>query len=138
MVVPEFKCPITPLTLASINFCATVVACLGSDASSSVKSSKRTFLPPITTPLALSSSMAKRAPFSLSLPKCAMAPVSGPTCPILTTSWACATASRPTPCMSSVKVMAREAFEMVVDLVLNEVPSAKMRCVVIETPRAID
>src|SRR5262245_17060573 len=35
-------------------------------------------------PAALASSTARRAPFSLSLPRCAMPPVSGPTWPILT------------------------------------------------------
>ena len=43
------------------------------------------FLPPIVTPLALSSSIAMRAPFSLSLPRWAMPPLVGATWPILTT-----------------------------------------------------
>src|SRR3989454_6477728 len=37
-------------------------------------------------PAALASSTARRAPFSLSLPRCAMPPVSGPTWPILTSA----------------------------------------------------
>jgi hypothetical protein len=47
MVVPEFKWPTTPLTLASTNFWAAAVPCLGSAASSSATSSNLTFLPPI-------------------------------------------------------------------------------------------
>src|SRR3974390_2647580 len=60
MVVPEFRWPTTPATLASTSFCATVVPTFGSAWSS-----------------------ARRAPFSLSLPRCAMPPVSGATWPIL-------------------------------------------------------
>src|SRR5690606_2174444 len=67
------------------SFWAAAVPCLGSAASSSESSSKRTSLPPILSFLALSSSIARRAPFSLSLPRWAIAPVSGATCPILTT-----------------------------------------------------
>ena len=78
-MVPEFRWPITPLTLASTSFWATAVPCFGSPASSSASSSNLAFLPPIVTPLAFSSSIAMRAPFSLSLPRCAMPPLVGPT-----------------------------------------------------------
>ena len=87
MVVPEFKCPITPWTLASTNFWAAAVPCFGSAASSSANNSNLTTLSPILMPAAFSSSMAILAPFSLSLPKWAMAPLVGPTWPILMT-WA--------------------------------------------------
>src|SRR5438105_10163412 len=82
--VPEFRCPTTPETLASTSFCATVVPTLGSAWSSSATSVNLTSLPPILMPAALASSTARRAPFSLSLPRCAIPPVSGPTWPILT------------------------------------------------------
>ncbi len=59
----------TPLTLLSTSFCAAAVPCFGSPASSSASNSNVAFLPPIITPLAFSSSMAMRAPFSLSLPR---------------------------------------------------------------------
>ena len=68
MVVPEFRWPTTPATLASHSFCAAAVPCLGSDASSSLTSSSLTFLPPMTTPWAFMSSIAMRTPFSMSLP----------------------------------------------------------------------
>ena len=85
MVVPEFRWPTTPLTLLSTSFCATAVPCFGSAASSSASSSNLAFLSPIFTPLAFRSSMAILAPSSLSLPRWAMAPLVGPTWPILTT-----------------------------------------------------
>ena len=42
IVVPEFKCPITPTTFKSISFCAADVPCFGSAASSSETDSKIT------------------------------------------------------------------------------------------------
>ena len=84
-MVPEFRWPMTPLTLASTSLLATAVPCFGSAASSSASSSNLAFLPPMVTPLALRSSIAMRAPFSLSLPRWAMPPLVGPTWPILTT-----------------------------------------------------
>src|SRR6476661_841912 len=81
--VPELRCPTTPTTLASTSFCATVVPTLGSAWSSSATSVNFTGWPPSCTFASFASSMARRAPFSLSLPKCAIWPVSGPTCPIL-------------------------------------------------------
>ena len=86
MVVPEFRWPITPLTLASTSFCATMAPCFGSAASSSASNSNFTLAPPISMPLAFSSSMARRAPFSLSLPRWACGPVIGATWPSLTTT----------------------------------------------------
>ncbi len=47
MVVPEFRWPMTPLTLASTSFCATMAPCFGSAASSSASSSNLTLAPPI-------------------------------------------------------------------------------------------
>src|SRR5213592_884508 len=85
MEVPEFRWPTTPLTLESTSFCAAAAPCFGSAPSSSASSSNLTFLPPIVTPLAFRSSMAMRAPFSLSFPRCAMAPLVGATWPIFTT-----------------------------------------------------
>src|SRR3990172_1303356 len=93
MVVPELRCPMTPFTLASTSFCATMVAVLASAWSSSLSNSKRTFLPPMLTPLALASSIAMRVPFSLSLPMCACGPVRGEDAPIFTTSSAAASES---------------------------------------------
>ncbi len=84
MVVPELRWPITPATLASTSFWATVVPCFGSAWSSSGMSSNFTLAPPISGFLVLASSMARRAPFSLSLPRCAWGPVSGAEWPILT------------------------------------------------------
>ena len=55
-----------PFTPASTRRCATVVLCAGSAWSSSPTSSNLTFLPPIVTPLALASPMARRVPFSRS------------------------------------------------------------------------
>jgi hypothetical protein len=85
MVVPELRWPTMPATLASTSFCATVLPTFGSAWSSSAMISNLTFLPPMVTPAALASSMARRTPFSLSLPRCAMPPVSGATLPILIT-----------------------------------------------------
>ena len=68
MVVPEFRWPTTPLTLASHSFWAAAVPCFGSAASSSAWISNLTFLPPMVTFWAFRSSMAMRTPFSLSLP----------------------------------------------------------------------
>src|SRR5688572_18812730 len=84
MVTPELRWPTTPATLASTSFCATVVPTFGSAWSSSATKVNLTGLPSILMPAALASSTARRAPFSLSLPRCAMPPVSGPTWPILT------------------------------------------------------
>src|SRR3989304_3467940 len=81
--VPELRCPTTPATLASTSFCATVVPTFGSAWSSSATSTNFASLPSILIFAALASSIARRAPFSLSLPRCAMPPVSGPTWPVL-------------------------------------------------------
>src|SRR5688572_10546342 len=81
--VPELRCPTTPATLASTTFCATVVPTFGSAWSSSATSVNLASLPSILILASLASSMARRAPFSLSLPRWAMPPVSGPTCAIL-------------------------------------------------------
>ena len=51
MVVPEFRWPTTPATLASHSFWAAAVPCFGSAASSSAWISNLTVLPPILTPL---------------------------------------------------------------------------------------
>src|ERR1017187_3688130 len=85
METPEFRWPTTPATLASTSFCATVVPTFGSAWSSSATSSSLTVLPSSLRPVALASSTARRAPFSLSLPRWAIPPVSGPTWPSLTT-----------------------------------------------------
>ncbi|SPR98071.1 hypothetical protein CBM2634_A230141 [Cupriavidus taiwanensis] len=71
--------------MASTSFCATEVPVFGSAASSSPTSSSLIFLPPTSRPDLLTSSTARRAPFSLSLPRCAIPPVSGAAWPILTT-----------------------------------------------------
>src|SRR5580765_7199138 len=84
MVTPELRCPTTPATLVSTSFCATVVPTLGSAWSSSEIRSNCTSLPPIFAPAALASSIASRAPFSLSLPRWAIPPVSGATLPMTT------------------------------------------------------
>src|SRR5438105_2063120 len=86
MVTPELRCPTMPFTLASTNFCATVVPTLGSAWSSSATSANFTVFPSILIPAPFASSTARRAPFSLSLPKWAIPPVSGPTWPIFTSS----------------------------------------------------
>ena len=83
MEVPEFRWPTTPATFASTSFCATVVPTFGSAWSSSATSSNFASLPSIWIFAAFASSIASRAPFSLSLPRCAMRPVSGPAWPIL-------------------------------------------------------
>jgi len=88
-----------PLTFASTSFWATAVPCLGSLPSSSASSRQVTLWPPMPTPLALSSSIAMRAAFSLSLPRWALGPETGPTWPIFTTCWAPAR-----PAASSVAV----------------------------------
>src|SRR4029077_1281751 len=81
--VPELRCPTTPATFASTSFCATVAPTFGSSWSSSATSANLAALPPILMPAALASSIARRAPFSLSLPRWALPPVSGATWPIL-------------------------------------------------------
>ena len=86
MVTPEFRWPTTPTTFASTIFWATVVPTLGSAWSSSATSVNFTCLPSIVIFASFASSIARRAPFSLSLPRCAMPPVSGPTWPILTSA----------------------------------------------------
>src|SRR5687767_13663679 len=86
MVTPEFRWPTTPTTLASTIFCATVVPTFGSAWSSSATRVNFTSLPSIWVLAAFASSTARRAPFSLSLPKWAMPPVSGPTWPIFTSA----------------------------------------------------
>ena len=77
--VPELRWPTTPATFASTSFCATVVPTFGSAWSSSAASTKVTSLPSILIFAAFACSMASRAPFSLSLPRWAMPPVSGAT-----------------------------------------------------------
>src|SRR6266850_7037520 len=84
--VPELRWPTTPATFASTSFCATVVPVLGSAWSSSATNVNFTSLPSILVLAAFASSTARRAPFSLSLPRWAMPPVSGPTWPIFTSS----------------------------------------------------
>src|SRR5882724_9979296 len=84
MVTPELRWPTTPATLVSTSFCATVVPTLGSAWSSNEIRSKTTSLPSSFAPAALASSIARRAPFSLSLPRWAMPPVSGATLPMTT------------------------------------------------------
>ena len=84
MVVPEFRWPITPTTFASTSFCAAAVPCLGSAPSSSEISVKVTFFPSILISALFKSATASLAPASLSFPRWAMEPVSGPTWPILT------------------------------------------------------
>ena len=83
-MTPEFRWPTTPATLASTSFCAIVVPIFGSAWSSSLIISNLTVLPSILIFLALASSIARRTPFSSSLPRWAMPPVSGPAWPILT------------------------------------------------------
>src|SRR5690242_13156976 len=87
MVTPELRCPTTPATLVSTSFCATVVPTLGSAWSSNDTSSNTASLPPIFIFSAFASSIARRAPFSLSLPRWAMPPVSGATLPITTSTF---------------------------------------------------
>src|ERR1700690_2547522 len=84
MVAPELRWPITPTTPSSTSRCATVVAVLGSAPSSSLINSNTTGLPPSVGWSALISSIASRAPLSLSLPRWAWGPVSGEDWPILT------------------------------------------------------
>ena len=83
MEVPEFRWPTTPATFASTSFCATVAPTFGSAWSSSATSTNFASLPSIWIFAAFACSIARRAPFSLSLPRCAMPPVSGPTWPIM-------------------------------------------------------
>ena len=90
METPEFRWPTTPTTFASTIFWATVVPTLGSAWSSSATSVNFTCLPSIVSFASFASSIARRAPFSLSLPRCAMPPVSGPAWPILTSPSAAA------------------------------------------------
>ena len=80
----------TPLTLLSTSFCAAAVPCLGSPASSSAAISNLIFLPPMVRFCAFSSSMARRTPFSVSLPMWAMPPEVGPAWAILTVCTSCA------------------------------------------------
>ena len=68
----------TAATFASTSFCATVVPVFGSAWSSSLTILKVTGLPPMTSFSALALSMARATPFSSSLPRWAMEPVSGP------------------------------------------------------------
>src|SRR2546427_145950 len=96
MATPELRKATAPATLSSHSFCAAAVPCLGSATSSSATSWNLTFLPAISMPLALSSSMAMRTPFSLSLPKLAWGPDTGPMWPMrITCSWAMATPPMP-------------------------------------------
>ena len=81
--MPEFRWPTTPATFASTSFCATVAPTFGSAWSSSATSTNFASLPSIWILASFACSIARRAPFSLSLPRCAMPPVSGPTCPIM-------------------------------------------------------
>src|SRR5579864_709105 len=108
MVVPEFRCPTTPATFTSTSFCATVVPTLGSDWSSRDIRSKVASRPPIFIFAAFASSTASRAPFSLSLPRCAIPPVSGATLPMVTptvlfagAAWAWGFLSSPQPARPS-------------------------------------
>ncbi len=84
MATPELRWPITPATFASANFCAMIGPLLGLPSSSSESISNFTGWPPMVMPFALASSTARRTPDSLSLPRCAMPPVSGAAWPILT------------------------------------------------------
>ena len=75
---PEVRCPTTPTTPASTNFCATTVPCLGSPASSSEIRANLTFLPStVISPFSFKVFTANAAPFSKSLPQWAIPPVSG-------------------------------------------------------------
>jgi hypothetical protein len=85
MVTPELRWPITAATLASTSFCATVVPTFGSAWSSSLIILKVTGLPSMVIFLALASATASATPFSSSLPRCAIEPVSGPACAMVTT-----------------------------------------------------
>jgi len=83
------------------------VAVFGSSASSSGTKVKTTFFPSIVKPALLISSRAKRAPFSLSLPKWAMGPVNGATWPILTSIPSAETAAAlSSPLLHAVKINA--------------------------------
>src|SRR5438477_5011276 len=84
MLTPELRWPITAATFASTSFCATVVPVFGSAWSSSLCISKVTGLPSMVIFCAFSWSTARRTPFSSSLPRCAMEPVSGPACATFT------------------------------------------------------
>ncbi|KAF1031114.1 MAG: hypothetical protein GAK34_03714 [Delftia tsuruhatensis] len=96
MATPELRKATAPATLSSHSFCEAAVPCLGSATSSSATSWNLTFLPAISMPLALRSSMAMRTPFSLSLPKLAWGPDTGPMWPMrITCSWAMATPPMP-------------------------------------------
>src|SRR2546430_2367110 len=86
IIVRELRWPTTAATFASTSFCATVVPVFGSAWSSSATNVNFTSLPSILVLAAFASSTARRAPFSLSLPRWAMPPVSGPTWPIFTSS----------------------------------------------------
>ena len=68
MVTPELYGPSTKRTFLSTSACATCTPWRGSATSSLTSSSKITGLPPIFTPLALSSLMANAAPSRLSVP----------------------------------------------------------------------
>ncbi|MNC93082.1 hypothetical protein D3C83_96280 [compost metagenome] len=65
------------------------MALVGFASSSSAMSSNFTFLPPISTPLALRSSIASCTPFLMSMPICACGPVSGDAEPIRTVIASC-------------------------------------------------
>jgi hypothetical protein len=80
MATPEQYGPMTYLTPSSTNFCATLTPVLASHWSSSETSSNFSVLPPTLSFFALSSSTARRTPFSLSLPAKALGPDSGPLC----------------------------------------------------------
>ena len=73
----------TATTLSSTSFCATWVARVGRVILRIEL--QRDLLAADRGPFALISSTARRAPFSLSLPRCEMPPVVGSTLPILTT-----------------------------------------------------
>src|SRR5262245_13285542 len=125
MEVPELRCPTTPTTFWSTSFCATVVPTFGSAWSSSATRENLTSLPPILIFAALASSMARRAPFSLSLPRWAMPPVSGATCPIFT-SCVCAHAGKAAPSAATSSVMRK--FAWVIGLLLMGRISYLRRC----------
>src|SRR5687768_16880048 len=78
MVTPELRWPMTAATLASTSFCATVVPTFGSAWSSSLIILKVTGLPSMVIFFAFASATARATPFSSSLPRWAIEPVSGP------------------------------------------------------------
>src|SRR5688500_8270693 len=78
MVTPELRWPMTAATLASTSFWATLVPTFGSAWSSSLIILKVTGLPSMVIFFAFASATARATPFSSSLPRWAIEPVSGP------------------------------------------------------------